>query len=53
MNYISLIGWGLALIGIVLLISNSTNFTHINYIWIMLSLIIGFVIAWIGGAVDG
>lgn len=49
MNLISIFGYFLATIGVVLLITNSANFTHISYVWIVLSLICGFVIAWIAG----
>lgn len=41
MNYISLIGYGIVISGMILLVASSINYLHINYFWIILCLIIG------------
>lgn len=52
MNIISIFGYFLALIGFVLLITNSAHYTNINFIWVTLSLIVGLIIAFVGGALE-
>ena len=48
MNPISIFGYFLVIIGIFLLISNSMNYTNIGYFWIILCLIIGGLVSWVG-----
>ena len=52
MNLISIFGYICAIVGIIFLISNSMNYTHINYFWVIISLLLGFCIAYIGGQVE-
>jgi hypothetical protein len=52
MSWLTIIGWFLAFIGIVLLITDSMGFTHLNYGWVMLIMISGFGIAFIGQNIE-